>query len=291
MHDQFAPEPQILLDQLETRSTRHETPCGDGKMVWRMWAEAGEAAPVVALFHGGAGSWRHWVHTIPALASRYRVLVPDLPGLGESAFPPDGEDANAIAAIVAEGIDQIIGAQTPYAVVGFSFGATMAACVGAQRGSRVRSVTLIGCSGITPAGGGQLGSGTQLLKVRKLEGEERREAHRENLGRLMIANRGRIDELALLIQEWNTVRSRLKTPALSRSGATMQALERLQTPLNAIWGEFDAPANPQAPKRAAALRQLRPDADVRMIDGAGHWVAYETPATVNAMLLDMLARS
>ena len=52
--------------------------------------------------------------------------------------------------------------------------------------------------------------------------------------------------------------------------------------MNGIWGERDAPANPRAPQRVAALRELRPDADVRMIPGAGHWVAYEAPEQFNA---------
>jgi pimeloyl-ACP methyl ester carboxylesterase len=286
MNDQVSQDPQTLLDHLDAQSTKFETPCGDGAMVWRLWDQSDGKAPVVVLFHGGAGSWRHWVRTIPALVPKYRVLVPDLPGLGDSAFPPDGDNADAVAEIVADGIDKVVGAETRYDVVGFSFGGTMAACVGALRGKRVRSVTIIGSSGVGP-----LGSAVQLLKVRHLEGEERRETHRENLNRLMIADRSKIDELALLIQDWNTVRSRLRTPSLSRSGAILRAIDKLQSPLNGIWGELDAPANPQAPARVAALKERCPKADIRMIPGAGHWVAYEAPDQVNAMLLDMLARS
>jgi pimeloyl-ACP methyl ester carboxylesterase len=286
MNDPTTQDPQALLDRLDAASTRYETPCGDGRMVWREWDRSGGRAPVVVLFHGGAGSWRHWVRNIPVLAEHYRVFVPDLPGLGESDFPPDGDDADAVAAIVASGIDAIIGTEARYSVVGFSFGGTMAACVGAIGGNRVQSVTIIGSSGVGP-----LGSAVQLLKVRHLEGEERRETHRENLNRLMIADRAKIDDLALLIQDWNTVRSRLRTPGLSRSGAILRAIDRLQAPLNGIWGEFDAPANPQAPARVAALRERCPGADIRMIPGAGHWVAYEAPEAVNTMLLEMLGRA
>jgi pimeloyl-ACP methyl ester carboxylesterase len=286
MNDTVTQDPRTLLEQLEAQSMRYETACGHDRMVWRLWNRAGRDARVVALFHGGAGSWRHWARNIPVLAEHYRVLVPDLPGLGDSDFPPDGDDADAIAAIVAAGIDAVIGEDTRYDVVGFSFGGTMAACVGAQRTARVRSVTIIGSSGVGPAG-----SAVQLLKVRHLQGEERRETHRENLNRLMIADRAKIDDLALLIQDWNTVRSRLRTPALSRSGAILRAIDRLACPLNGIWGEFDAPANPKAPERVATLRARCPTADVRLVPGAGHWVAYEAAETVNAMLLEMLARS
>ena len=274
--------PAETIARFERTSTRVETPNGDGKMVWRIWG----SGPVLVLFHGGAGSWRHWIHNIEALAKSYRLLVADLPGLGSSDDPPNGEDADAVAAIVAEGIDAIIGTEETYDVAGFSFGSTMAVCVAAQKGARIRSCTVIGSSAIGPSG-----SMIELLKVRSLAGEERVAAHRINLSRLMIADPGKIDALALVIQEWNTTHSRLKTPVLSRSGALMRALEHVHVPVNGIWGEFDAPANPLAKERMKVLREIRPDADLHMIKGAGHWVAYEAPEQVNETLLFILART
>jgi len=286
MNDQLTEDPQTILDRIQSQATRYETPCGDGRMVWHLWDQSAGTAPVIALFHGGAGSWRHWIRTIPALVPTYRVLVPDLPGLGESDIPHVGEDAFAIATIVADGIDAIIGAETSFDVAGFSFGGTMAACVGALRGKRVRSVTIIGSSGV-----GATGSMVNLLKVRHLEGQERRDTHRTNLSRLMIADPSKIDDLAIAIQDWNTIRSRLRTPQISRSGAIMKAIDQSQSPLNGMWGELDAPANPKGPERVATLRAHRPDADIRLIPGTGHWAAYESADTVNAILLEMLART
>lgn len=272
--------PAETIARFERSATRVETPNGDGKMVWHVWG----TGPVLALFHGGAGSWRHWIHNIEALSASYRLLVADLPGLGESDIPPEPDDADAVAAVVAAGIDAIIGTEETYEVAGFSFGSTMAVCVAAQMGTRVRSCTVIGSSAIGPAG-----SMIELLKVRHLAGEEREAAHRTNLGRLMIADPGKIDALALVIQEWNTQHSRLKTPTLSRSGALTRALAHVHVPLHAIWGEFDAPANPRALERVSALQKLRPDADLHLIKGAGHWVAYEAPRQVNEILLKVLA--
>src|ERR1700689_497088 len=197
MNDKVMPDPLALLDGLQRQATRHETPCGDGRMVWHLWDKSAGRAPVVVLFHGGAGSWRHWVRNIPVVAETYRVLAPDLPGLGESDFPPDGDNAEPVARIVADGIDQIIGTETGYDVVGFSFGGTMAACVGVLRGKRVRSVTIIGSSGV-----GSLGSSVRLEKVRHLEGQERRETHKINLNRLMNADPRKIANPPLAIQDW-----------------------------------------------------------------------------------------
>jgi pimeloyl-ACP methyl ester carboxylesterase len=284
MSDRIEPGPAAFLARLEGTATRTETPCGDGMMAWRSWGRAD--APVLVLFHGGAGSWRHWAHNIDALSRDYRLLVPDLPGLGESAFPPVGDDAMAVATIVAHGIDAILGTGARYDVAGFSFGGTMASCVAAIHGARVRSATIIGSSGVGPSG-----SAVELMKVRHLSGEERVAAHRTNLNRLMIADPAKIDDLALAIQEWNTRHSRLKTPTLSRSGALPKALQQVVSAVNGIWGERDAPANPRAPERVAAMRALRPDADVRMIPGAGHWVAYEAPEQFHAILREMLQRT
>src|SRR5258708_1271989 len=286
MNDQLTEDPQTILDLIEQQSTRYGTPWGDGKMVWHLWDQSGGTAPLVVLFHGGAGSWRHWIRTIPALVPTYRVLVPDLPGLGESDFPPDGEDAFAIATIVADGADLITRPETSYDIAGFSFGATMAACVGVFRGPQVRSVTIIGSSGV-----GTLGSAVNLLKVRHLEGKERRDTHRTNLNRLMIADPAKIDDLAIAIQDWNTVRSRLRTPAISRSGVIMRAIDQLQSPLNGMWGELDAPANPKGPERVATLKARKPDADIRLIPATAHWAAYESPEIVNKTLLQMLPRT
>jgi pimeloyl-ACP methyl ester carboxylesterase len=280
MNDQVTRDPQAILDRLESQATRFESPCGTGRMIWHLWDTSGGSAPVVVLFHGGAGSWRHWVKTIPALMLSYRVLVADLPGLGESDFPPDGDDAMAIATIVADGIDHVIGAATGYDVVGFSFGGTMASCVGALRGKRVRSVTIIGSSGV-----GSLGSSVKLEKVRHLEGQERRDTHRTNLNRLMIADPAKIDDLAITIQDWNTVRSRLKTPAISRSGAILKAIDALQSPLNGMWGELDAPANPKghpADPRYRPLGGVRVARD-RQSDPAGDAGAHATVALSSAV--------
>lgn len=289
MNDTVTTTPQALLDNLQGQATRHETPCGEGRMIWHMWDKSGGTAPVAVLFHGGAGSWRHWVKTIPVLVETYRVLAPDLPGLGESDFPPDGDNAEPLATIVADGIAQIIGAGTGYDVVGFSFGGTMAACVGALRGKVVRSVTIIGSAGV--GGQANLGSAVRLEKVRHLEGQERWDTHRVNLGRLMIADPAKIDDLAIVIQDWNTIRSRLKTPAISRSGAIIKAIDALEVPLNGMWGELDAPANPKGPERVAALRERKPGADIRIVPKTGHWAAYESPEWVNPVLLEMLART
>jgi pimeloyl-ACP methyl ester carboxylesterase len=55
-------------------------------------AEAGsQDAPAVVCLHGWPQHWWMWRHVIPPLAGDYRLLVPDLRGLGWSGWPADGD--------------------------------------------------------------------------------------------------------------------------------------------------------------------------------------------------------
>ncbi len=270
--------PAVLSD-LEARSERFETPCGEGAMVWHAWG----AGPVLVMLHGGNGSWRHWVRTIPAVSGQYRVLAADLPGLGESANAPEPPTPEGIARIVADGLDSLIGRNTRYDIVGFSFGGMISAIVAALHGGRVRSLTVNG-----PGGLGGRARTLELVSVRHKTGAARVEGHRTNLAELMIHDPAKIDALALAIQDWHSVRNRLRTPLLSRSMATVEALDRVRAPVGAIYGEFDAPAYPDLRKREAMLRAVQPDLDFRIIPGAGHWTSYEAPVPFNTLLREML---
>src|SRR5262245_51177955 len=63
------------------------------------YREAGRRdAPAVLLLHGFPTSSHMFRHLIPALAGRYRVVAPDYPGFGFSAFPERARFAYTFAA-------------------------------------------------------------------------------------------------------------------------------------------------------------------------------------------------
>lgn len=276
--------PGPFLERLERTARRSVTACGAGHMVWHSWGANGGSNPPLVLLHGGSGSWRHWARNIDHFAHDRRVVAPDLPGLGVSDLPPEPDNPRAMARILAHGLGGVIGPTERYDLAGFSFGGVMAGCLAAEQGRRVRSLTIVGSGGLgLPRGT------TELVKVRHLTGDERIAAHRTNLARLMIADPARIDDLALAIQDWNTRHSRLKTPQISRGAWLAEALPAVCGPVAGIWGSRDAPALPDIGARERAMRALRPELRFRVIDGAGHWVAYEAAAAFNAALSALLA--
>ncbi len=255
------------------------TKCGDGAMVWRCWG----SGPVLVLLHGGTGSWRHWARNIAELSKTHRLLVADHPGLGDSDLPHDPISPESIAAIEAAGIERIIGARG-YDICGFSFGAMISGHVAAQRGTRVKTLTIVG-----PAALGIARHATVLEKVRNKEGAERRAANRENLARFMFLDPSKIDEMAIDIQELNTRQARLKSKGFAHTASLRDAAGRASAKLAAVWGNGDVTAYPDIATRIAALRAVRPDAALRVIEGAGHWVGYEAPTAFDRVLLDLIA--
>ena len=254
---------------LEQAAEEIRTPCGDGEMVWRSWGAGGD--PLV-LLHGGAGSWLHWIETIPAFAGDRRVVAADLPGLGSSASPPHDADGPAIAAIVAEGLKRVVGAQTQVDLAGFSFGGVVAGLAAASGAIRLRSLTLVGSGGL-----GVITTTARLERVRDKTGAERDEANRTNLHRWMIADAAAIDARAIAIQDWNSRHARLDSRPVGVSGLLLGALPRVSAPVAGIWGAADHAVQGDTGRVEAALRLVCRNLRFEVVPRAGHWVAYEAP--------------
>src|SRR6202030_4125787 len=60
------------------------------------YSTAGHGAPLI-LLHGYAETSLMWKPIMPALAERFTVIAPDLPGIGDSAIPGDGLDMKTSA--------------------------------------------------------------------------------------------------------------------------------------------------------------------------------------------------
>jgi 2-hydroxy-6-oxonona-2,4-dienedioate hydrolase len=268
-----------IVDGVAAEAQRIETPCGDGAMVWRVW---GGGQPLV-LLHGGYGSWTHWIRNVLPLARRFTVIAPDLPGLGESATPPEPHTAEGLAAIIVAGLGIVLPKDAAPHLAGFSFGGVLGGHVAAQLGDRLRALTLVGSNGL-----GLVRQPTALQRVPAGAPEEKALAiHRHNLGTLMIADPAKIDELAVYIQSQNAPRGRVRSRRFSRADTLARALPLVKARLDGIWGERDATAYPHLDERARVLRSFQPQARFAVIPGAGHWVQYEAADRFNAVLAEI----
>jgi 2-hydroxy-6-oxonona-2,4-dienedioate hydrolase len=275
-----------FVNGIAAEAERIDTPCGDGTMAWRCWGNG----PPLVLLHGGYGSWMHWIRNVGPLSRQFTVIAPDMPGLGDSATPPEPWTASGLAAIVVAGLDIVLRRINPpepdnLHLAGFSFGGVIGGSVAAQLGDRLRGFTVVGSNGL-----GLERSPTPLKRVPANADEtEEFATHRYNLNQLMIHDPEKIDELALYLQKTNHARARMRSRRFSRSGALIEALPHIKARLDGIWGERDATAYPHVEERARLLCSIQPAARFTVIPGAGHWVQYEAAEQFNPILTEYAA--
>ena len=272
-------ETRALVEGIAAEAQRLETPCGDGRMVWRVWGKG----PPLVLLHGGYGSWMHWIRNVIPLSRRFTVAAPDLPGLGDSATPPEPHTAEGLAEIIADGLEAVFPRYAGLHLAGFSFGGVLGGHLAARLDDRVRAFTIVGSNG--------LGLVRQPTELRRLPpGASEPEAlavARHNVAALMIADPAKIDELAVYIQSRNAPRGRIKSRRFSRADTLARALPHVTARIDGIWGERDATAYPHLDDRARALRNVQPGARFEVIPGAGHWVQYEAADQFNPLLAEL----
>lgn len=112
------------------------------------WAEAGEASsvPPVVLVHGLSNSCRSWSQVAPLLAADRRVLMPDLPGHGQSERPNADYALHWYARVMARWLD-VVGIEQAD-VVGHSFGGGVAQMLLLECPGRLRRLVLVAAGGL-----------------------------------------------------------------------------------------------------------------------------------------------
>lgn len=105
------------------------------------YVTAGAGEPLV-LLHGWPHTWFAWRRVIPLLADRFRIVAPDLRGLGDSAY--SGDDFRKLS--LAEDVEQVIEAEFGSATVnvcGHDWGGPVAAALAFGHRSRVKRLTIV----------------------------------------------------------------------------------------------------------------------------------------------------
>jgi pimeloyl-ACP methyl ester carboxylesterase len=240
----------------------------------------GSGAPVV-LLHGLSGSHNWWRYTVPAVARRYAVHVPELVGFGRSRSArgrstvrgsvggaPNGSAWSGIdgmAVLMRQWLDAL-GIERPH-LVGHSMGGQIAIHMVAA-GAAVRTLTLVGASG--------------LPRTRSL-----RAAARFVGGALPPRRWGAAEFLPTLALDALRAGPRrlLRSSLALLSDDVTLLLPRVACPALVVWGALD-PLVPLSHGEQYAA-QL-PDARLVVIADAAHNVMADRPSAFNRVLLDFL---
>ncbi|HEU5093528.1 MAG TPA: alpha/beta hydrolase [Reyranella sp.] len=284
------PDGRTALEHIEAIAALSQAvrvPMGNGgRMMWHIWG-ADSGKPILLLFHGGSGSWIHWIRNVVPLSQHYTVYAADLPGLGDSDPPDDVRDIWSVTKCVRMAVDAILPKAQPFRLTGFSFGGMVSGHLATLMPERIERIVLVGAGGLkaTRKPGPKLHKLLPEMPAQTLADEARR-----NLEILMLHDQTKVDGVAIHMQILNTTRARTRSRDMGIAGALSNVLPEVRTPLTGIWGEFDSTTYPYIQERIDLFRALQPAFEMNVIAGAGHWVAYEAAGAFNAKLIEVLAR-
>ncbi len=236
--------------------------------------EGGRGRTTVVLIHGSGRQAGDWQAVARALGRRATLLVPDLPGHGESG-PATGP---LPVGDLVQGLEALLDARRPGAkvtLVGNSLGGWVALLYASRHPERVERVVGISSSGIYAP-----------LKV-PLMPKTRAEA-----ATLAAAIRGSHAPQATEA-ELDALVARAAAGPLPRLVAGLRAEDfldaraaQIAVPVDLLWGEDDGVLPPEYGRRLASLL---PRARFRLLSACGHMPQVYCPEALGRTLHDLLA--
>lgn len=225
------------------------------------FAEVGAGRPLL-LIHGYGGSRRWWFRLVPTLSDAgFRLVLPDLPGFGDSPGPPLPlrRAADRLCLLM----DRLGVAR--FAVCGHSMGAAVAALIAARHGRRARRLVLIDSAGI-PTGSARRAF-RQLARPWVWESVQFAPTLLRDLLRAGPRNL------------WVVARE-------LRSFDLSPDLPRIEAPTLLIWGARDELT---PPAHAHRIAERLPGCRIEWIREARHMPMVTHPEKVAALMLDFLS--
>jgi pimeloyl-ACP methyl ester carboxylesterase len=256
----------------------------------------GKGTPIV-LLHGWPQSLHVWRKVVPMLAAKHRVVLIDLPGLGDSQSY-DVFDTGSVAAIVAEAMEAL--GIHGYHVVGHDIGAWVATALALRFESRLKSLSVVdaGIPGLmpdeifTPDNAARVwqfyfhavGDIPELLT----EGREREYLSWYFHNKSIV--KGAISEEDIDVYTRQYCRKNGMSNGFGYYRAFSDSAEqnrtfrqRLTIPVLAIGGESGVGAS-----IGLAMNKIAPDVTSKVIANCGHYVPEERPAEFSTLLLSFL---
>lgn len=246
--------------------------------------EGGDGPPMVLLHGGIQAGGIIWWRVLPALTRTHRVIVPDLPGFGESA-PARRLDFPTLRRWLAALIEST-SAQPPTLVAHSAPGA-LAARFATEHGDLLGGLVLVDAAGLAPF---RPSPGLLTALVRSSLRPTAR-SHDRLMARVMHRSDGLRQDAGedwLAVSRYSVSRARTREVKnamrqLVRAGTRPIAdteLRRITASTVLVWGRHD----PMVPWRVAEAASERLGWPLRGIDDAGHLPHVERPDAFRAAL-------
>lgn len=273
---------------------RDEARIGARKISYSRFGEG----PVVLMLHGGgpgASGLSNYSRNISALSEKFTLIVPDMPGYGQSTKGLDGKDPFGDLANSMLGLLDHLGIKQA-SVVGNSLGGACALRMALDASERVARLVLMGPGGIDTTRGLPTKGLKHLLDYYSGGGptlEKLRQFIREDL--VYDAN-SVPDEVIQERFKASIDPQVVASPPLRRPKGIPQfrkidftrdpRLASLQTPTLVLWGAEDKVNRPSGGR---SLQKRMPNCDFYLYARTGHWIQWERAQEFNAVTAAFLS--
>ena len=258
-----------------------------GDETWHYLEGGPKDAEVVLLLHGFGGDKDNWTRFSKFLTDGYRVIVPDLPGFGQSTRHPDWDYSLPTQRTRVNGFIQALGLEQ-FHVAGHSMGGHLAALYAYTYPEQVLSMALFNNAGVNAPDESDmqraLANGNNPLIVKSLEDFD---------GLLAFASykqpfipwplKGVLAQRALDNSAFNE--SVFKSLMSDSSSNLEPILSDIENPALILWGEYDRILDVSS---VNVMRPLLPQSEVVIMKNTGHLPMLERPAETAAHYLRFL---
>ncbi|OBI26625.1 2-hydroxy-6-ketonona-2,4-dienedioic acid hydrolase [Mycobacterium sp. E1386] len=256
--------------------------------------------PAVVMLHGGgpgASGVSNYSRNIDALATHFRLIVPDMPGYGRSVKGVDHDDPFGYLADMMRGLLDELGIDAAH-LVGNSYGGAAALRLALDTPHRVGKLVLMGPGGIGTTRGLPTPGLRSLLSYYGGDGPSR-EKLAEFIRTYLVYDGAEVpDDLIDLRYRASIDPEVVADPPLRRpSGPTALRtlwrmdltrdgrLRSLTTPTLVLWGRDDKVNRPSG---GPLLFNALPNAGLVMTSHTGHWMQWERAELFNRLVIDFL---
>lgn len=247
------------------------------KISFRIWGQSG---PILVLLHGGYGSWMHFLKNVEELSKNFQVIVPDMPGFGESESLPKVPNLDEYAQTLVDALSSLTNGSN-YNIIGFSFGSAIGSHMIKFAGDSVNRLTLVGYNRT----GNMPFKRPKMLSWRAAKTEEElNTAQRHNLSVMMIHKQEKIDDMAINLQTLNTKGAKVRSLEIVASHDLPNRILNISQPIDIIWGEFDVTLINGIDDAQNRMKELIPDVKFHIIQNSGHWIQFEEYEKFNSTI-------
>jgi 2-hydroxy-6-oxonona-2,4-dienedioate hydrolase/4,5:9,10-diseco-3-hydroxy-5,9,17-trioxoandrosta-1(10),2-diene-4-oate hydrolase len=245
------------------------------------------SGPAVVLLHGGgpgASGLSNYSRNVEALARRFRVIVPDMPGYGRSSKRVDASDPFGDLARAVGGLLDALGVSSAH-LIGNSYGGAAALRLAMDRPEKVNRLVLMGPGGVGTTRALPTPGLTQLLNYYTGTGPSLEKLVRFVREYLVYDGALIPDELIEARYEASLDPEVVANPPLRRPSGPLalrtlwrmdftrdSRLRRVTHPTLVIWGNDDKVNRPAGGRM---LADTMPNCDLYMAAETGHWVQWE----------------